>query len=166
MGRPAGGLGQTDTALEAQPHTASHLPVTQLGGNIKRILHHASPDCAAILFEHINRLTSIARQTELDKLYEESMAASNLAGRLAIKTIELTVGKQLNIQATVTSQSSIPKWDQLPADVQAKWKPLLNELANLPEADTHPVIEGEVAPKTLDEKEGLEDDPPETPRET
>jgi hypothetical protein len=117
-----------------------------LGSNIRQTLSRAAPECAAILFEHINRLTSIARATELDKLYEESMTASNLAGRLAIKTIEMTVGKQLNISATVTNQTSVPNWNKLPKDVQQRF---IEALASIPEAEVvGTVIEGEVVPQT------------------
>ena len=49
------------------------------------------------------------------------MTASNHAGRLAIKTIEMTVGKQLNVHATVENQTGIRRWESYPEAVRQKF---------------------------------------------
>ena len=161
VGQPAGGLAPgTEEFHPTQP--AGVLPVTALGGNIRATLNRAAPECAAVLFEHINRLTNLARYAEARHLYAESMEASNLAGRLAIKTIELTVGKQLNIKAEITSQSSIPSWDKLPPEAKDYYKRMSEELAKLPEPDTTIInIPAEPLHTQLD---GGSDDPTEIPR--
>ena len=147
LGQTTGGMGQGTAALEPTQQ-AQILPVTALGGNIKATLNRAAPECAAVLFEHINRLTNLARYAESNRLYAEAMEASNLAGRLAIKTIEMTVGKQLNIKAEITGQSSIPAWDKLPQAAKDYYKEMSRELAKLPDADTATIVEGTVVPHT------------------
>lgn len=80
------------------------------------------------------------------------MNANALMGRLASKVIEMTVGKQLNINATVTSQSSIPKWDSLPKEVRDRF---VETLAKIPEQDTPMVVEeGQWVPQTVEEYKG------------
>lgn len=157
LGQAARGLEPRTQAPLPQTASAPALPVTALGGNIKATLNRAAPECAAILFEHINRLSNLARYAEQHELLAESMMASNLAGRLAIKTIEMTVGKQLNVTATITGQSSIPKWDKLTKDQQAYYKRMSEELAQLPEPDiTATVVEGMVVAQT---DEGYQEEP-------
>ena len=132
VGQAAGGLAPGTQAFQPTEQ-AGVLPVTALGANIRATLSRAAPECAAVLFEHINRLSNLARYAESNQLYAEAMEASNLAGRLAIKTIELTVGKQLNIKAEITGQSSIPKWDKLPPEAKDYYRRMSEELAKLPE---------------------------------
>ena len=132
VGQPAGALEPRPQAFVPSP-LAPSLPVTALGSDVRAILQRAAPDCAALLFEHFNRLTNVARYAESNELYAEAVEASNVAGRLAVKIIEMTVGKQLNIKAEITGQSSIPKWDQLPKEAQDYYKRMSAELAKLPE---------------------------------
>ena len=132
VGQPAGALEPRSPSFVPSP-LAPSLPVTALGSDVRAILQRAAPDCAALLFEHFNRLTNVARYAESNELYAEAVEASNVAGRLAVKIIEMTVGKQLNIKAEITGQSSIPKWDQLPKEAQDYYKRMSAELAKLPE---------------------------------
>lgn len=161
VGRAAGRLApRTDQPDRAPQPTAPapDLPVTALGGDIKRTLSRAAPDCAAVLFEHINRLSNLARYTEQQGLVAESVMASNLAGRLAIKTIEMTVGKQLNVNATITNQTTIPDLRKLsPAAQQA----ILDAFAQVSDAEViGPVVEGEVVAQTSDQYRETHDGPP------
>ena len=57
----------------------------------------------------------------------ESIIAANFTGRLAIKTIEMTIGKSLNVHATVQNQTGVPKWESLPADVREKFLEALSK---------------------------------------
>ena len=164
VGPAARGLDPRTQTLEPTQQAAV-LPVTALGGNIKATLNRAAPECAAVLFEHINRLTNLARYAEKSQLYAEAMEASNLAGRLAIKTIEMTVGKQLNVTATLTSQSTIPAWDKLPQAAKDYYKDMANSISQLPEPDTSTVVEGTVVPQTDEAYEEGRHDPTEGARE-
>lgn len=53
-------------------------------------------------------------------------------GRLALKTVELTVGKQLNIKATIQNQTGVPNWEQIPQEVRDRF---IEALAHAPEVD-------------------------------
>ena len=151
VGRPAGGLAQTQSSAFA-PGSAPNLPVEQLGRSIRSILGAAAPGSAAVVFEAINNLKRIAHTTEVDGLYSEAMNANALMGKLASKVIEMTVGKQLNINATVTSQTSIPRWDSLPKEVRDRF---VETLAKLPEQDIVDVpSEGTWVPQSADEYKG------------
>ena len=138
VGRDAGRLAQ---AIAPVPSTPA-LPTPAVGGHIRTILSGAAPAQAANLFESINRLKQIAEVTYDAHLYEEAMTANNMVGRLALKTIEMTVGKQINVNATIQNQTSVPRWDKIPKEVQDKF---LEALASVPETT---IIEGEIVPST------------------
>jgi hypothetical protein len=125
VGRSSGGLGES---LPSVPTQAPDVPIDAVGGaNVRAILRRAAPHAAPVLFEAINRLNRLSRHTEAEQLYEESIIAANFTGRLAIKTIEMTIGKSLNVHATVQNQTGVPKWESLPPDVKEKFLEALSK---------------------------------------
>ena len=70
-----------------------------------------------------------------------------MAGKLALKTIELTVGKQVNISATIRNQSSLPDWDKIPKDAQDAFLSALSK-ADANVVDVTPEPETPVVPQT------------------
>lgn len=134
----SGGLGNASETLSPPPERAPDIPLTGVGPGIRAILHKSAPPAAAVLFECINRLQALARDTQTLRLYEESIIASNLAGRLAVKTIELTIGKDVNIHATIHNQSHIPKWESLPQAVRDRF---LEAIHQVPQQATAQLLE-------------------------
>ena len=117
---PSRGLDQAVPTIPTLAQ-APDIPLTGLASGIRSILKQSAPPAAGVLFECINRLQAIARTTQALNLYEDSIIASNLAGRLAVKTIEMTIGKDVRINATIHNQSHIPKWDSLPQQVRDRF---------------------------------------------
>ena len=154
--RVAGNAGGMDQALAKA--NAPDLPLTQLGGNIRTILDTHAPHQAAVLFEQINRLRRYADATEQLQDYQDAITATGLAGRLALKTIELTIGKQVNINANIRNQSGVMDWDRIPKDVQEKFLEVLAH-ADQSTVDVIPVPEGVTAPQTDEAAYTIPEDP-------
>ena len=88
-------------------------------------MDRVAPDAAAVIFEHVNRITRIARAFEAQGLGEEAVIAATQAAKLALKTVELTIGKQVNVHAVLKDQSTVPRWDLLPEDVRKGYEEIL-----------------------------------------
>lgn len=118
---PSLGGGLEQSAHPTQAQGAPDLSVTVGSGRVQSLLAHHAPGAVAIVNGEINRLKRIADATERDALYDLATTASNFAGKLALKTVELVVGKQVKVDVTMTNQASVPKYDKLPEHIRAKY---------------------------------------------
>ena len=51
--------------------------------------------------------------------------ASKGAGMLADRIVGFTVGQKLDVNITMKSQEDVPRWEQLPPEVQAKFEEVI-----------------------------------------
>lgn len=128
------------------PIPADDIPFGAVGGNVRAILQRTAPYTANVVFDQINRLKRLAYEAHLMGDAEACVLAARATGQLALKTLELTVGKQVNVSGTIRSQADIPNWDRIPLVVRQRYLETLETAMSLDGGDT--IIEGEVVPLT------------------
>lgn len=125
---------------------ADDIPFGAVDGNVRALLQRTAPFTANVVFDQINRLKQLAYEAQCAGDAEACVLAARATGQLALKTLELTVGKQVNVTGTIRSQADIPNWDRLPLNVRQRYLETLETAQSLDGGET--IVEGEVVPQT------------------
>lgn len=106
VGHDSGGMGaQPNPPVPAAPL----LPLTNLGTNARSVLATVAPQACAVVFSNVNALNRIGALAEKAQDYDRAAQAYQFAARIALKTVEITVGKQVNVTAQIRNQTDVPR---------------------------------------------------------
>ena len=103
----------------------------------------------------------IARAAEYENNYEDATQAYQFAGKLALKVVEVTVGKQVNITASIRNQTDVPR---LTTDQQQKLLEGFERAGVNVDDYVEAIIVGEMAPQTSEAAYGVPDLAPDAER--
>lgn len=94
--------------------------------------NHANP-LLAILFDAINQARRVGDKALKAADYRAAASCQQVAGVLALRGVELSIGKRLKVDMRVSSQDDLPNWKALPAEARAKLEQVLDEVRELSE---------------------------------
>jgi len=122
------GAGPASQPAPARRATA-RLPVGGFEGqSAKSVLQRYATDAVAVLFDCVNALQDYAEEAQRiggPKGLAVASMASKGAGMLADRIVGFTVGQKLDVNITMKSQEDVPRWEQLPPEVQAKFEEVI-----------------------------------------
>ena len=110
---------------------APALPTTDLGGaSTSAVLKRYATDAVAVMFDCINQLredATAARAIPTPQGLAVAAMATKSAGSLAKDVITFTVGHKLDVHVSIKSQEDVPRWENLPIAVRAKFEQAIGE---------------------------------------
>lgn len=129
----AGAVDEREPAPPAwpAPQRAPALPTTDLGGaSTSAVLKRYATDAVAVMFDCINQLredATAARAIPTPQGLAVAAMATKSAGSLAKDVITFTVGHKLDVHVSIKSQEDVPRWENLPIAVRAKFEQAIGE---------------------------------------
>ena len=125
------GEGEPSPPAWPAPQRAPALPTTDLGGaSTSAVLKRYATDAVAVMFDCINQLredATAARAIPTPQGLAVAAMATKSAGSLAKDVITFTVGHKLDVHVSIKSQEDVPRWENLPIAVRAKFEQAIGE---------------------------------------
>ena len=103
------------------------LPVGPFSGSARHALTASALHLVSLFNDQINELRAAAERAKLAGNDELVAKIGDIAGRLEMRALELTMGKKMNLTLTLKSQDDLGDYRMVPPAVRARMDEALDE---------------------------------------
>lgn len=104
---------------------AATLPVGPFAGRPRAVLTEHTNELIALLYDAINQSRTNAEDARVHGDRLATQMATKDSGVLAIRAIDLDLGRKVHVMAEIRSQDDIPSWLDVPLEVREQFERVL-----------------------------------------